>query len=338
MRLDAIPIGEDPPNDVNVVIEVPIGGEPIKYEMNKEAGTLFVDRFLHTPMRYPGNYGFIPHTLCEDGDPMDVLVANTRPIVPGAVMNVRPVGVLKMEDDGGTDEKIIAVPVTLAITFVFSALFYRIVLRRIGVSPAVAVNVVIATLGLSFVLKGIVRNTGFGDVPRSFPAVFGADTVQIGDAVLTTQDVAVFALALLAMAIFFVFFNYTRTGRAMRAVGMNPRAAALVGIDLHKTRMLIWGLSGLLSALAAILIAPKILMTADMGIVVILGFAAAIVGGFTSLPGAVVGGLIIGIVENLVGLFVSTRAIVVAPFIVIMLVLAIRPQGLFGGPVVIKKV
>jgi len=233
---------------------------------------------------------------------------------------------------------VIAVPVTLAITFVFSALFYRIVLRRIGVSPAVAVNVVIATLGLSFVLKGIVRNTGFGDVPRSFPAVFGADTVQIGDAVLTTQDVAVFALALLAMAIFFVFFNYTRPGRAMRAVGMNPRAAALVGIDLHKTRMLIWGLSGLLSALAAILIAPKILMTADMGIVVILGFAAAIVGGFTSLPGAVVGGLIIGIVENLVGLFVSTRAIVVAPFIVIMLVLAIRPQGLFGGPVVIKKV
>lgn len=112
MRLDAIPIGENPPNDVNVVIEVPIGGEPIKYEMNKEAGTLFVDRFLHTPMRYPGNYGFIPHTLCEDGDPMDVLVANTRPIVPGAVMNVRPVGVLKMEDDGGTDEKIIAVPVT----------------------------------------------------------------------------------------------------------------------------------------------------------------------------------------------------------------------------------
>jgi inorganic pyrophosphatase len=112
MRLDAIPVGEDPPNDINVVIEVPIGGEPIKYEMNKEAGTLFVDRFLHTPMRYPGNYGFIPHTLCEDGDPMDVLVANTRPIVPGAVMNVRPVGVLKMEDDGGTDEKIIAVPVT----------------------------------------------------------------------------------------------------------------------------------------------------------------------------------------------------------------------------------
>ena len=110
MNLDGIPIGNNPPEDVNVIIEVPIGGEPIKYELNKEAGALFVDRFLHTPMRYPGNYGFVPHTLSDDGDPIDVLVANTRPISPGAVINVRPIGVLKMEDDGGGDEKIIAVP------------------------------------------------------------------------------------------------------------------------------------------------------------------------------------------------------------------------------------
>ncbi len=110
MRIDAIAIGNHPPDDVNVIVEVPIGGEPIKYEMNKEAGTLFVDRFLHTPMRYPGNYGFVPHTLSDDGDPIDVLVANTRPIMPGAVINVRPVGVLRMEDNSGGDEKIIAVP------------------------------------------------------------------------------------------------------------------------------------------------------------------------------------------------------------------------------------
>jgi inorganic pyrophosphatase len=110
MRLEAIAIGYNPPDDVNVVVEVPIGGEPIKYEMDKAAGTLVVDRFLHTAMRYPGNYGFVPHTLSDDGDPIDVLVANTRPIAPGAVMNVRPIGVLKMEDDGGGDEKIIAVP------------------------------------------------------------------------------------------------------------------------------------------------------------------------------------------------------------------------------------
>jgi inorganic pyrophosphatase len=110
MNLDAVAIGKNPPEDVNVVIEVGIGGEPIKYEMDKAAGTLVVDRFLHTPMRYPGNYGFVPHTLSEDGDPIDVLVANTRPIIPGAIMNVRPIGVLKMTDDSGGDEKIVAVP------------------------------------------------------------------------------------------------------------------------------------------------------------------------------------------------------------------------------------
>jgi inorganic pyrophosphatase len=110
MRIDAIPIGGNPPDDVNVVVEVPVGGEPIKYELDKASGTLFVDRFLYTPMRYPGNYGFIPHTLSTDGDPIDVLVCNTRAIVPGAVMNCRPVGVLLMEDDAGGDEKVIAVP------------------------------------------------------------------------------------------------------------------------------------------------------------------------------------------------------------------------------------
>ena len=110
MNLDAIAIGKNPPHDVNVVIEVPIGGEPIKYEMDKASGALVVDRFLYTAMRYPGNYGFIPHTLSDDGDPCDVIVANTRAIVPGAVMSCRVVGVLFMEDEAGGDEKIIAVP------------------------------------------------------------------------------------------------------------------------------------------------------------------------------------------------------------------------------------
>jgi inorganic pyrophosphatase len=110
MNLDAIAIGKNPPDDVNVIIEVPIGGEPIKYEMDKKAGALFVDRFLYTAMRYPGNYGFIPHTLSEDGDPCDVIVANTRAIIPGAVMNCRVVGVLLMEDESGQDEKVVAVP------------------------------------------------------------------------------------------------------------------------------------------------------------------------------------------------------------------------------------
>ena len=110
MRIDAISIGKNAPHEVNVIIEVPIGGEPIKYEMDKEAGALIVDRFLYTSMRYPGNYGFIPHTLSDDGDPCDVIIVNTRAIIPGAIMAVRPVGVLLMEDESGGDEKIIAVP------------------------------------------------------------------------------------------------------------------------------------------------------------------------------------------------------------------------------------
>jgi len=110
MRIEAIPVGNNPPQDVNVLIEVPIGGHPIKYELDKESGTLIVDRFLYTPMTYPGNYGFVPHTLSEDGDPIDVMVCNTRPLVSGCVINVRPIGVLVMEDDAGKDEKIISVP------------------------------------------------------------------------------------------------------------------------------------------------------------------------------------------------------------------------------------
>jgi inorganic pyrophosphatase len=110
MLIDAIPIGMNPPLDINVIVEVPIGGEPIKYELDKPSGALFVDRMLYTAMRYPGNYGFIPHTLSDDGDPIDVLIANSRPIVPGAVCNCRPVGVLFMKDEAGGDEKIIAVP------------------------------------------------------------------------------------------------------------------------------------------------------------------------------------------------------------------------------------
>ncbi len=110
MRIDQIPVGKNVPEDVNVIVEVPIGGEPIKYELDKASGALVVDRFLYTSMRYPGNYGFIPHTLSGDGDPCDVLVANSRAIAPGAVISVRPVGVLLMEDNSGMDEKIIGVP------------------------------------------------------------------------------------------------------------------------------------------------------------------------------------------------------------------------------------
>ena len=110
MDLSKIPVGVNPPEDVNVVIEVPLGGDPIKYEIDKPSGAMFVDRFLYTDMRYPCNYGFIPSTLSDDGDPVDVMVFGNRPLVPGSVVGARPIGVLLMEDEAGMDEKILAVP------------------------------------------------------------------------------------------------------------------------------------------------------------------------------------------------------------------------------------
>jgi inorganic pyrophosphatase len=110
MNINAIPVGSDVPRSVNVIIEVPAGGEPVKYEFDKESGALFVDRILHTPMRYPANYGFIPHTLCDDGDALDALVIARSPFLPGCVVRCRPIAVLQLEDEHGGDEKLICVP------------------------------------------------------------------------------------------------------------------------------------------------------------------------------------------------------------------------------------
>ncbi len=111
MDLSKISVGRNPPWEINVIIEVPLDGEPVKYEIDKASGAMLVDRFLHTAMRYPCNYGFVPHTLADDGDPIDVLVAGRTPVFPGAVVRARPVGVLVMDDEAGADEKVLAVPV-----------------------------------------------------------------------------------------------------------------------------------------------------------------------------------------------------------------------------------
>ena len=110
MDISKISVGKNPPEELNVIIEVPLGGDPIKYEIDKDSGALFVDRFLYTAMTYPCNYGFVPHTLSGDGDPVDVMVYGSRPIHPGAVVDTRVIGVLLMEDEAGVDEKILAVP------------------------------------------------------------------------------------------------------------------------------------------------------------------------------------------------------------------------------------
>ena len=111
MGLDLVPTGTNPPHEINVVIEIPKDADPVKYEVDKASGAIFVDRILSTPMRYPCNYGYVPHTLCGDGDPADVLVILPLPLLPGSVIRCRPVGVLRMSDEAGSDEKLLAVPI-----------------------------------------------------------------------------------------------------------------------------------------------------------------------------------------------------------------------------------
>ncbi len=136
MDISKIPIGYNPPWDVNAIIEIPLGGEPVKYELDKASGALFVDRFLHTAMTYPANYGFIPHTLSADGDPCDIMVVVPTRVVPGVVIRSRPIGALMMEDEKGLDEKILAVPVDALHPFHRNVASYRqlpdILIEQIG--------------------------------------------------------------------------------------------------------------------------------------------------------------------------------------------------------------
>jgi inorganic pyrophosphatase len=111
MSLNNVSAGRDLPNDFNVIIEIPMNADPIKYEVDKETGAIFVDRFMGTAMHYPCNYGYIPHTIADDGDPVDVLVITPFPLFPGVVVRCRPIGVLKMTDEAGGDAKVLAVPV-----------------------------------------------------------------------------------------------------------------------------------------------------------------------------------------------------------------------------------
>ncbi len=226
--------------------------------------------------------------------------------------------------------------------FLLGAMFDRIVLNKVLgraiPGQSILVAMVIATVGLSYVLKGTVRVFPYTEEVRRLQPLLTGEPIFIGSVVLQQQDIAIVIIATLVMSALWAFFSLTFTGKALRATSQNPRAAALVGVPVRRMRMAIWGLASAVSATAGILIAPKLPVSPDMGVIVILAFAAAIIGGFHSLPGCIVGGIVLGVMQNLVGLFVSSSAISVAPFLVIMLILVARPQGLFGGRVAAKKV
>ncbi len=136
MSVMSVPAGKNPPDEINVVIEIPQGGDPIKYEIDKDSGALFVDRILGTSMRYPCNYGYVPNTLCGDGDPVDVLVVLPMPLQAGSVIKCRPIGVLKMTDESGEDAKLLAVPVSKTTSIYDNVKSYKdlpeILIRQIG--------------------------------------------------------------------------------------------------------------------------------------------------------------------------------------------------------------
>ena len=220
--------------------------------------------------------------------------------------------------------------------YVVGALFERITLgtvrgRRYSKNAeADLVPMVVATIGLGYLLKGAVRVVPYTEEVRRLPPLLSGPPIFVGDVILQQQDVAIIAATVVIMLALTVFFGWTRIGKALRATSQNPRAAALIGIPVKSMRMIAWGLAASLAGIAGILLSPKLLMTPDMGNVVMLAFAAAIIGGFSSLAGCVVGGVILGIVQNFIGILFSPQAMSVTPFFVIMLILVLRPQGLFG--------
>lgn len=231
---------------------------------------------------------------------------------------------------------------TVIAVFAVGALFDRVALNTISGRRYSAhvdlVPLVVATVGLGYLLKGLVRVVPYTEEVRRLPPLLSGPPIFLGNVILQRQDLAIITVTVVVMIVLTAFFSFTLTGKALRATSQNSRAAALLGIPVKRMRMAAWGLASAIAGIAGILLAPKLLMTPDMGVVVMLAFAAAIVGGFTSLPGCVIGGVGLGIVQNFVGILLSPQAIAVTPFFVIMVVLLLRPQGLLGEAIAPKKV
>ncbi|MHC0054631.1 branched-chain amino acid ABC transporter permease [Actibacterium sp. D379-3] len=227
-------------------------------------------------------------------------------------------------------------------TFVLGAGFERLAIvpitRRISGRESPLVPIVIATFGLSLMLKGLVRVIPYTEEVRSLPPMLSGPPLFIGRVPVLRTDIAIVTVAVLAILGFWLFFNHTLLGRALRASSQNPHAAALSGIPVTRMRMTVWGIAGTMAGISGVLVGPKLGLTPDMGGIIMIALAAAVIGGFTNLPGAIVGGFIVGVVQNLIGYVFGSQTIAVAPFLIIMAVLVLRPQGLFGGAAHVKKV
>jgi branched-chain amino acid transport system permease protein len=221
---------------------------------------------------------------------------------------------------------VLAVAAALVLGLVTERLAYRPLMR------APAISVVLAAVGFSFVLKGAARQIwgGLGDY-MPFPPVVATPAITLGGLILVPQQLVVLAGALVCMGLFTAFFTWTRTGKMMQATAENAKAARLVGIRVDRVYAFTWGVGAATAAAAAVLMAPLTFVYPDVGSpLLVKAFAAAVLGGFGSLLGAVLGGFSIGLIENLAGGYINTSFTDISAFLVIMLVLIVRPTGFFG--------
>lgn len=216
----------------------------------------------------------------------------------------------------------------LSLMFVVGAGIERGLMRPLQNAPHISLTMM--TVALSYLLKGVSRFF-YGREVIALPPLISGDPIAVGDVSVFPQDLLIIGVSLIVVVVFYYFFQRTRIGKVIQAASQTPRGASLVGINVPLLRNLMWGVGAVMGAVAGILIAPNTLVYPDMGgHMLILAFAAMTLGGFGSLPGAVVGGVTLGILENIVGGYVSSSLVEITPYLVIIAVLIIRPQGIMG--------
>ena len=213
---------------------------------------------------------------------------------------------------------------------IFGALLERFAYRRLRFAPEV--TVILATVAVGQIIRAGVRVVRGSEVSR-FPSPFSTEPFTIAGVTMTPTSLGITGTSILLVLLFVAFFRQTRLGKGMQATAQNRDAATLVGVSVNQTYMLTWAIGSALAAVAGILLAPLIIITPDMGVIGVKGFIGAILGGFTSIPGSVVGGFLLGVIENIGGVYVASEMKDAIAFVVLLLVLFFRPQGLFGKAV-----
>ncbi len=222
----------------------------------------------------------------------------------------------------------------LLLMFLLGAAIERLLMRRLRHAPHLSLTIM--TVGIGYLLRGLVRHE-WGRSVLPMPDVFSFDPIIVGDVVFTADNIAILCVVLLTCGVFFAIFYGTMFGRLVRAMFQSERGAALIGVDVNRLHLVMWGVGALMGGIAGVLIAPITLLDPDLGAGVLMkGFAAMTLGGFGSLPGCVVGALLLGVAEQLLGGYVSTALIDITAYLVIVGVLVVRPSGLFGRRVVVR--